>query len=259
VRFDVLINLQGRRIIVAGGASGAGEAAVDGYLEAGARVVSLDINEGPKDAGRPIDRFRALRCDVSQREQVDTCFSQAVEFLGGGLDALCNPAGITGRLLAEQIGEADMRRIFEINVLGTMLTNQAAFRYMQATGGSIINFTSISGIRGQAMRAHYCATKGAVAAWTRAVAIDWAKYNIRVNAIAPMIYTPIVDKVRAALPESERAAFEKSIGSTQRLPGGLRPPSSLIGMMALLASDGGADYMTGQVISLDGGVLMMGS
>jgi len=88
--------------------------------------------------------------------------------------------------------------------------------------------------------------------------MDWAKYSIRVNAIAPMIYTSIVDKVREALPDQERAAFDKSIGATQRLPGGLRGPESIAPMLTLLASEG-SSYMTGQVISLDGGVLMMGS
>lgn len=250
-------NLEGRCTVVAGGASGAGEAAVDAFLAEGAKVVSLDIQEGPKDASRPADRFRAMICDITRKDRVEECFGQAVDFMGG-LDAICVPAGITARRMPEDISEEDMRRIFEINVLGTMFVNQAAFPYMKEKGGSIINFASISGIRGQAMRAHYCATKGAVAAWTRAVAIDWAKYNIRVNAIAPMIYTPIVDRVRAALPESERATFEKSIGQAQRLPGGLRGAEALGPTMVLLAGDG-ASYMTGQVLSLDGGVCMVGS
>jgi len=250
-------NLAGKCAIVAGGASGAGEAAVDAFLAEGAKVVSLDIQDGQRDAERPADRFRALSCDITRKDGVDACFAEAVRFMGG-LDALCVPAGITARKMPEDITEEDMRRIFEINVLGTMFTNQAAFPYMKDKGGSIINFASVSGIRGQTMRAHYCATKGAVASWTRAVAMDWAKYNIRVNAIAPMIYTPIVDRVRAALPESERAAFEKSIGQAQRLPGGLRGADSLGPMLALLAGEG-ASYMTGQVISLDGGVCMLGS
>ena len=249
--------LDGKFTLVAGGASGAGEAAVDAFLAEGAKVVSLDIQPGPKDGSRPSERFRAMTCDITNKQAVDTCFAQAVQFMGG-LDAVCVPAGITARKMPEDISEEDMRRIFEINVFGTMFVNQAAFPYMKDKGGSIINFASISGIRGQVMRAHYCATKGAVAAWTRAVAMDWAKYNIRVNAIAPMIYTPIVDRVRAALPESERESFEKSIGQAQRLPGGLRGADSLGPTMALLAGDG-ASYMTGQVLSLDGGVCMLGS
>jgi len=250
-------SLNGKYTIVAGGASGAGEAAVDAFLAEGAKVVSLDIQDGPKDPERPAERFRAMRCDITSKESVDSCFAEAVAFMGG-LDAVCVPAGITARKLPEEITADDLRQIFEINVMGTMFVNQAAFPYMKERGGSIINFASISGIRGQVMRAHYCATKGAVASWTRAVAMDWARYNIRVNAIAPMILTPIIDRVRAALPASELEAFEKSVGQAQRLPGGLRGPDSLGPMLALLAGDG-ASYMTGQILSLDGGVCMLGS
>lgn len=252
-----LVPLPGRRIIVVGGAAGAGEAAVDAYVEAGARVVSLDLVAGARDGGRPADRFHGAICDITDRAQVDNRFAEAVELLGG-LDAICVPAGISARRDAEDISEADMRHIFEVNVLGTMFTNQAAFRYMKDSGGSIINFSSISGIRGQARRAHYCATKGAVAAWTRAIAIDWAPYNIRVNAIAPMIYTSIVDKIRDQLSEEERVAFDKTIGVAQRLPGGLRAPDAIGPMLTLLASEG-SSYMTGQTLSLDGGVMMLGS
>jgi NAD(P)-dependent dehydrogenase (short-subunit alcohol dehydrogenase family) len=252
-----LVPLPGKRIIVVGGSAGAGEAAVDAFLAAGATVVSLDIAPSERDAGRPADRFMAAACDVSVQQQVDQRFAEAVEFMGA-LDAICVPAGVTERLEPEDITEAKMLRMLQINVVGTMFTNQAAFRYMRDSGGSIINFASISGIRGRPMRAHYCASKGAVAGWTRAIAIDWAKYNIRVNAVAPMIYTSIVDKVRNQLPEHKRADFDKSIGEFQLLPGGLRTPDCLGGLLTLLVSDGGS-YMTGQVFSIDGGTMMLGS
>jgi NAD(P)-dependent dehydrogenase (short-subunit alcohol dehydrogenase family) len=253
-----LVPLPGRRIIVVGGAQGAGEAAVDAYLAAGARVVSLDISQGERDDGRPADRFRAARCDVAVQQQVDDRFAEAAEFLGGGLDAICVPAGVTERLEPEDITEERMLRILQINVMGTMFTNQAAFRYMKETGGSIINFSSIAGIRGRPMRAHYAATKGAVAAWTRAIAGDWAKYNIRANAVAPMIYTSIVDKVRNQLSPEKQIAFDKSIGENQLLPGGLRTPDSIGGLLTLLASEG-SSYITGQIFSVDGGAMMLGS
>lgn len=252
-----LVPLPGKRIIVVGGAQGAGEAAVDAYLAAGARVVSLDIAVGEKDPGRPGDRFLGGHCDVSVQEQVDSGFEKAVAFLGG-LDVICVPAGVTERLEPEDITEAHMKRILQINVLGTMFTNQAAFRYMRDTGGSIINFASISGIRGREMRAHYCTTKGAVAAWTRAIALDWAKYNIRCNAVAPMIYSSIVAKVRAQLSPEKQIEFDEGIGSAQLLPGGLRTPDSLAGILTLLASEG-SSYITGQVFSVDGGAMMLGS
>ena len=252
-----LVPLPGRRIIVVGGAQGAGEAAVDAYLAAGANVVSLDIAQGEQDDGRPADRFHAARCDVAVQSQVDRQFAEAAEFLGG-LDAICVPAGVTERAEPEDITEERMTRVLQVNVLGTMFTNQAAFRYMKESGGSIINFGSIAGIRGRPMRAHYCASKGAVAAWTRAVAGDWAKYNIRVNAVAPMIYTPIVAKVRAQLPPEKQIALDQSIGESQLLPGGLRSPDSLGGLLTLLASES-SSYITGQVFSVDGGAMMLGS
>lgn len=252
-----LVPLPGKRIIVVGGAQGAGEAAVDAYLAAGARVVSLDIAVGAKDAARPADRFLGGSCDVGEQQQVDRGFARAVEFLGG-LDAICVPAGITERMEPEDITEAHMKRILQINVLGTMFTNQAAFRYMRDSGGAIINFASISGIRGRPMRAHYCTTKGAVAAWTRAIAMDWAKYNIRCNAVAPMIYTAIVAKVRAQLSPEKQIEFDAGMGKDQLLPGGLRTPDSLGGILTLLASEGGS-YITGQVFSVDGGTMMLGS
>jgi NAD(P)-dependent dehydrogenase (short-subunit alcohol dehydrogenase family) len=252
-----LVPLPGRRIIVVGGALGAGEAAVDAYLAAGARVVSLDIAQGEQDDERPADRFHAAHCDVAVQSQVDTQFAEGVEFLGG-LDAICVPAGVTERSESEDITEEQMTRVLQVNVLGTMFTNQAAFRYMKESGGSIINFGSIAGIRGRPMRAHYCASKGAVAAWTRAVAGDWAKYNIRVNAVAPMIYTPIVAKVRAQLSPEKRIAFDQSIGESQLLPGGLRSPDCLGGLLTLLASES-SSYITGQVFSVDGGAMMLGS
>lgn len=252
-----LVDLTGRHIIVAGGSSGAGEAAIDAYLAAGARVASLDVAPNEADDARPAESFRAWRCDVGVKDEVDARVDEAVAFLGG-LDAICVPAGITERRAPEDISEEDMRRIFQVNVLGTMFTNQAAFRHMKDSGGSIINFASASGIRGLPNRAHYCATKGAVAAWTRAIAIDWAKYNIRANALAPMMYTKITDKIIAAMPEADRPAYVANLGSMQRLPGGLRGPEALAPMLTLLASDG-ASYMTGQILSLDGGYMMLGS
>lgn len=252
-----LVPLGGKRVIVVGGAAGAGEAAVDAFMAAGAAVVSLDINPGEKDAARTTDRFRAAICDVAVQQQVDDSFADAVAFLGG-LDAICVPAGVTERLEPEDITEERMSRIFQINVMGTMFANQAAFRYMRESCGSIINFASIAGTRGRPMRAHYCATKGAVAAWTRAIAIDWAKYNIRANSVAPMIYTSIVDKVRNQLTPEKQIAFDKSIGENQLLPGGLRTPDSLAPLLTFLASEG-SRYITGQMFSVDGGAMMLGS
>lgn len=254
---DNLVNLDGRRIIVVGGANGAGAGAVDAFLAAGAKVSCLDIEVNKGDVSRPGERFRAFQCDVRFKEEVDACVDGAATFMGG-LDAMCVTAGITERRVPEAITEDDLDRVMRVNLFGTMFANQAAFRQMRDRGGSIINFVSVSGIRGMPDRAHYCASKGAVSAWTRAIAMDWAPYNIRANAVAPILHTTITDRIIAGLPEADRSAYIKSIGSLQRLPGGLRRADSIGPLLTLLASEG-ASYMTGQMLSIDGGFMFLGS
>jgi len=248
------VRLDGRRIIVTGTATGIGEGAAAYFLAAGAKVAALDYKEQslPDDA-----RLLKLRCDVTDRAQMTEVFDQAAEFLGG-LDALCHPAGINGRGVAEELTPQDMRQMFEINVMGTYNTNQEAWRFMKDDGGSIINFTSFASIRGAKNEAHYSASKGAVAGWTRALAYDWAKYNIRVNAIAPMAWTPMMDVALAFLPEDQRQGAIDLANNSRPLPGGLRPGSAIAPMLAFLCAQE-ADYITGQTFSVDGGMMMIGS
>jgi NAD(P)-dependent dehydrogenase (short-subunit alcohol dehydrogenase family) len=256
----VRIDLTGHRVIVTGGANGIGRAAAEFFLGSGARAVTLDIDdEAARKAWADADKNKHLhlQCDVTSRASVDQAFDKAVAFLGG-LDTLCHPAGRNARGMAEDLTDADMRRMLDINVMGTLYTNQAAFKYMREKGGSIINFTSESGIRGQRNSAHYSASKGAVAAWTRSVAMDWGKYNIRVNAVAPRAWTQMVDVGLSLIPESERAAQMERANSMSLLPGGLRKGDDIAPVLAFLASDG-AGYITGQCLSVDGGVMMLGS
>src|SRR6185436_8207848 len=120
-------------------------------------------------------------CDVARRDEVAAVFDEAARELGG-LDVLLHAAAVEKSAPAEEITPADWSRVFDVNVSGTVWTNQAAFRHMRAHGGRIINFGSGAGIRGQRGSAHYSASKGAVMAWTRTAAQEWARWGITVNA-----------------------------------------------------------------------------
>ena len=181
------MQLVDRRVIVTGGARGIAEAVVRTLVKEGAKVASLDIldEEGEAvvreaNAGGP-GHASYFHCDVAKREETNRVIDAAVAALGG-LDALVNIAGVERTSAAEDIADAEYDFIMDVNMRGTMYTNQAAFRHLKATGGQIVNFGSGAGVRGMPGGAHYSASKGAVLAWSRTVAQEWARYNITVNA-----------------------------------------------------------------------------
>lgn len=250
------MQLTGKRIIVTGGASGIGAATVRAYAGEGAKVVSLDVEDGggevvAKDAGTT---YR--HCDVSDRGEVNDVFATAVGELGG-LDALAHIAGIEPSSPAEDTPEDEWDQVLGVNAKATMFTNQAAFRAMRATGGAIINFSSPAGIEGQAGSAAYAASKGAVLGWTRTVAHEWGRYGIRVNAMAPVMSTPMLERHRARLTPEEQQGMDFVLAG--RIPLGGKPgdPDADMGpVMVFLASDA-SHFITGQTLCIDGGMLKL--
>ena len=249
--------LDGRKIIVTGGASGIAAATVRAYAREGARVASLDINDeagrrGASDAGALY-----FHCDISHRREVFEVFDRVVAELGG-LDVLANVAGTERGTPAEDIPDEEWDLIFSVNVKGTLYTNQAAFRHLKDRGGHIINFGSGAGIRGQVGSAHYSASKAAVMAWTRTVAQEWGKYRITVNSIVPAIWTPMYDAYRSRMAEQELAIHDMAMQHVIPLGGRLGDPDRDIApVMVFLASDA-ARFITGQAIAIDGGMIMLG-
>lgn len=249
--------LAGKRIIVTGSARGIGAAIVKAYCSAGARVIGLDVRE---EAGRRAAESAAgfFVCDVADAASVERAFHQAQETLGG-LDALAAVAGLDRSAAPGAVRVEDWDVVMGVNARGTMLANQSAFALMKGAGGSIINFSSVAGIRGLADRGAYSAAKGAVAAWTRAAALAWAGDGVRVNAVAPMMRTEIAQKYLDSLTEEARAAALARLAEEIPIGGALGEPArDLAPLMIFLAGDG-ARYITGQMFAVDGGMTMLGS
>jgi NAD(P)-dependent dehydrogenase (short-subunit alcohol dehydrogenase family) len=248
--------LSGRRVVVTGGASGMGAGLVRALPTLGARVVSMDINAetGTEIADAAGAAF--AQCDVADQVSVEAAFTRAAEVLGG-LDVLIHAAGISPSGAAENTDLDLWNRVVAINATGTYLTNTAAFAYLRDHGGRIINFSSAAGVAGLPGKAIYSASKGAVAAWTRTVAVEWGRYGITVNAIAPAIWTPMYDNTRSEMTPEQLAAHDKRLAASIPLGGRLGDvDTDLVPVLAFLAGDG-SKFMTGQIFPVDGGALAM--
>jgi NAD(P)-dependent dehydrogenase (short-subunit alcohol dehydrogenase family) len=248
--------LRGRRIIVTGGASGMGAALVQALPRRGARVVSLDITADTGQALAGASGAQFVRCDVSDPASVDEATTEAVRLLDG-LDVLVHAAGIAPGGSGTETGPDLWQRVMAINATGTYLTNRAAFAHLSAGGGRIINFASAAGVQGYPGKAAYAASKGAVLAWTRTVAVEWAPYGITVNAIAPAIWTPMYDATRAAMSPVDLEAHDAMMARSVPLGGRLGDlEQDFVPVLTFLCGDG-ARFMTGQVFAVDGGTLML--
>jgi NAD(P)-dependent dehydrogenase (short-subunit alcohol dehydrogenase family) len=256
------MRLEGTRIIVTGGARGIGEACVRVFVREGARVVSLDVLDAAGQAiaaqaqiaGPGTATF--LHCDIAQRSDVDTAFEQALAWLGG-LDVLANVAGVERRAPATDITDDEWDLVFDVNVKGTLHTNQAAYRAMQADGGRILNFGSDAGLAPYPNGGHYSASKGAVMSWTRTVAAEWAPHGITVNTVVPAIWTPMYEEYRARLDPEELARHDAGMRASVPLGGRLGDAERDLGPVMVFLASGDSHFITGQIISANGGIGMV--
>ncbi|MBM4763659.1 SDR family oxidoreductase [Bacillus sp. B15-48] len=251
--------LEKKRIIVTGGASGMAASTVRAYAKEGAHVFSLDIldEQGQKLAEEATDQgpgvVHYLHCDVSKRDEVRGAFESAVSKLGG-LDVLVSAAGVNRIIQPEDLTENDIDFIFGVNVYGTMYANQEAFKYMKDNGGKILNFASVAGMNPYPAGAHYSATKGAVASWTRSIAHAWGTYQITVNSLAPAVWTPMYEERRTEFTSEELKAHDEAYAKAIPIGGKLGDPDKdFVPVMVFLAGEG-ARFITGQIIPVDGGL-----
>jgi len=256
--------VQGKIAIVTGGASGIGRACALRLAEEGARVVVTDIQDGAgRDVAAEIEGGRGealyLHHDVAREEEwVGVVHSVTERF--GGLDVLVNNAGVGLLGPVTEFSLEDWRRQNAINLDGVFLGTKHAIPVMRRSGrgGSIVNMSSVAGLQGAPNFSGYCASKGGVRLFTKAVALECAVDHIRVNSVHPgVIDTPIWTKVSA----SEVAATEGAGGTpdpkviaAQMVPNGeVGYPRDIADGVVFLASDE-SRYVTGTELVIDAGI-----
>lgn len=240
--------LDGKVALVTGGASGIGEATSRALAAAGAAVLICDMNgeRAAKLAGE-LPGAKPVVCDITDAAQVTAVFAGIPK-----LDILVNNAGIGLVGNIEETELADFQRLFRVNVEGLFLVTKAAVPLIVASGsGAIVNIGSVAGLIGVKRRFAYCATKGAVVALTRQLAVDYPT-QFRVNCIAPgTVDTPFVE---AYLDKYHAHEKEKVRGElNQRQPIGRLGKPEEIAALAVYMCTKEAGFMNGSVVPIDGG------
>ena len=249
-----LFNLRGRTAIVTGGSTGLGRQIAFGLAEAGANIVvcSRKLERG-QEAAEKIEalgvKALALRCDLNREEEIDQVVKETIGRFGR-IDVLVNNSGKTWGAPAEELELENWRKVIEVNVTGTFLFSQKAGREMiKQKRGKIINIVSYAGLMGTDPdyldAIPYSTSKGAVVAFTKDLAVKWAKYGIHVNAIAPGWFDTGMTKW--SMDHQGRKMLDRML--IQRFGG----EDDLKGAIVFLSSRA-SDYMTGQILCVDGGI-----
>jgi NAD(P)-dependent dehydrogenase (short-subunit alcohol dehydrogenase family) len=244
--------LTGQVALVTGAARGLGQAIALALANAGADVAlglrdlnaRGDVDAQIKSMGR---RVLPLQMDMTKMDQIFQAVEETVKHFGR-IDILVNNAGLAPDNLAENVREADFDLTLNVNLKGTFFASQAAGRVMiRQKSGRIINLSSQAGFVALPTESVYCMTKAAIAHLTKCLAVEWGKYNITVNAVAPtFIRTPGTESYLAN-PE-QRADVEERIAALHRIG----DPMDVAGAVVFLASSA-ASLITGETILIDGG------
>jgi len=249
-----IFSIKDKVAVITGGAHGIGIAYAIGLLEQGAKVAVCDVNETfLSEAKETLAKFGEavmIGCvDVTSPSQIDK-FVQKTLRTFGSIDILVNNAGVLIRKFPEEMYEDNWDYVMDINVKGTFLFSTAVGRTMIAAKkkGKIINISSQAGYRAADRRLVYCTSKAAIIHFTKTLAHEWGKYGINVNAIAP-------GHIKTDMNEDLRSNVELYQGMKNEIPlGDFGMPEDIIGTLTYLSSSA-SDYVTGQTIAVDGGLI----
>ncbi len=252
----VRFRLDGKVALVTGGGSGIGAAICRAYAEQGARVLVAEVSDanGQQVASELGEAGAFAHTDVTDLASVQSAVAHAVDQFGR-LDVFVNCAGIGLVGSVQETQDPDWDRLIAVNVGGVFHGSRAAIDQMlnqQPKGGVIVNIASVAGQIGVPRRFAYCATKGAVIAMTKQLAVDYVKEGIRCNAICPgTVYSPFVEGYVERFHKDTKEQTIRELHARQPI-GRMGRPEEIADLAVFLASDE-AGFMTGSEVAIDGG------
>ena len=242
-------NIKNKNIIVTGASGGIGNSIIQKLHESGANILASGTKvEKLEEIEKKFKNIKTLKFDISQTDKIEEFVDNATNLLDGNLDCIVNNAGITQDNLAIRMSIEEWKKVIDINLTSTFLMSKFAIKKMlKNKKGKIINITSVVGHTGNLGQANYTASKAAIVAMSKSLAMEYAKKNLNINCISPGF-------IKTAMTEKIDEKFKEAIIS--KIPSGrLGEPEDIANAVLFLASNL-SDYINGETLHVNGGMYM---